>query len=411
MARDLAAVRADFPILERRVHGKPLVYLDSAATSQKPRSVLEAMDRYYQQCNANVHRGVYQLAEEATAALEGGRAKVARFLNARKPREVVFTKNATESVNLVAHTWARANLVAGDAVLVSQMEHHANIVPWHQLAAERGIEVRWIPLTAEGTLDLSDLPRLLDGTKLVGVTAMSNVLGTINDLAPVISAAHAEGAVVLVDGAQSVPHLTTDVQALGCDFLVFSAHKMLGPTGLGVLWAREELLDGMPPFLGGGEMITDVRLDGFTPNETPWKFEAGTPPIAEVVGLDAAIDYLSEVGMAQIREHEVALTSYTLDALDEAFGSDIVVFGPRSPRERGGVISFALDDLHAHDVAQVLDEHAVCVRAGHHCAKPLMRLLGVPATARASFYLYNNEDDVELFVKALDAARSFFARA
>ncbi len=356
-----------------------------------------------------MHRGVYELAEEATAAFEGSRSKVARFLNARSTREIVFTKNATESSNLVAQAWGRANLKPGDTVVITQMEHHANIVPWHQLAAERAIELRWIPLTPDGRLDLSDISRILDGAKLLGITAMSNVLGTINDLAPLIAAAHGAGALVLVDGAQSVPHLTTDVQSLGCDFLIFSGHKMLGPTGIGVLWAREELLDAMPPFLGGGEMILDVRLDGFTPNELPWKFEAGTPPIAEAIGLGAAIDYLSNVGLDAIRNHEISLVTYALDALEERFGEGIRIFGPRDPGIRGGVISFSLGDIHAHDISQVLDNEGVCVRAGHHCAKPLMRVLGVPATARASFYLYNDEADVDALVTALVAAEKFFA--
>lgn len=409
MGRSLAHLKDDFPIFKREIKGRRLVYLDSAATSQKPRSVIDAMDHYYEHSNANVHRGVYELAEEATAAFEGSRSKVARFLNARSAREIVFTKNATESSNLVAQSWARANLKPGDPVVITQMEHHANIVPWHQLVAERGIELRWIPLTPDGRLDLSDISRLLDGAKLLGVTAMSNVLGTINDLKPLVAAAHDAGALVLVDGAQSVPHLTTDVQAMGCDFLIFSAHKMLGPTGIGVLWAREELLDAMPPFLGGGEMITDVRLDGFTPNELPWKFEAGTPPIAEAVGLGAAIDYLSDVGMDAIRDHEISLVTYALSALEERFGEGIQVFGPRDPAIRGGVVSFSLGDIHAHDISQVLDDEGVCVRAGHHCAKPLMRVLGIPATARASFYLYNDESDVDALVSALISAEKFFA--
>lgn len=405
----LAHLKDDFPIFQRDTKGKPFVYLDSAATSQKPRAVLDAMDNYYERSNANVHRGVYELAEEATVAFEGSRSKVARFLNARSTREIVFTKNATESSNLVAQAWGRANLKPGDAVVITQMEHHANIVPWHQLAAERGIELRWIPLTPDGRLDLSDVSRILDGAKLLGVTAMSNVLGTINDLEPLIAAAHGAGALVLVDGAQSVPHLTTDVQSLGCDFLIFSGHKMLGPTGIGVLWAREELLDAMPPFLGGGEMILDVRLDGFTPNELPWKFEAGTPPIAEAIGLGAAIDYLSNVGLDAIRNHEISLVTYALDALEERFGEGIRIFGPRDPGIRGGVISFSLGDIHAHDISQVLDDEGVCVRAGHHCAKPLMRVLGVPAAARASFYLYNDESDIDALVTALVTAEKFFA--
>jgi cysteine desulfurase/selenocysteine lyase len=409
----LARLRTDFPILDRRVNGKRLVYLDSAATAQKPQAVLDALNDYYEQRNANVHRGVYTIAEEATAAYEEARAKTARFINAPSTREVIFTRSTTESTNLVAHAWARANLAAGDPVVLTYMEHHANIVPWHQLAAERGIELRWIPLTPDGHLDLTDLPRLLDGARLLAVTAVSNVLGTINDIAPLAEAAHAAGALVLVDAAQSAPHLTIDVAASGADFLAFSGHKMLGPTGIGVLWARRELLEAMPPFLGGGEMISDVRLDGFTCAELPWKFEAGTPPIAEAVGLGAAIDYLEGVGMEAVRAHEVSLATYALATLGERFGDRFRVHGPASPAERSGVLSFEFDTsrgdtVHPHDIAQVLDSDGVCVRAGHHCAKPLMRVLGVAATARASFYVYNDEDDIDALGDALTAVDKMF---
>ena len=404
----LADLRADFPILDRRVQDKRLVYLDSAATSQKPTSVLDAMEWYYRQQNANVHRGVYTLAEEATAAYEAARAKTARFLGAARPREVIFTKSTTEAMNLVAHAWARANLSAGDAVVISHMEHHANVVPWHILAAERGIELRWIPLTPDGHLDTTGLPRLLDGAKLLAITAVSNVLGTINDVRPLADAAHAAGAVFLVDAAQAAPHLRVDVQEMGADFLACSGHKMLGPTGVGVLYGREELLEAMPPFLGGGEMITDVRLDGFTCAELPWKFEAGTPPIAEAIGLAAAIDYLDAAGMGAIRDHEVALTRYALDTLGERFGDRFRVFGPAAAEERSGVVSFEFAGIHAHDISQVLDSEGVCVRAGHHCAKPLMRVLGVPATTRASFYIYNDEEDVDALADALAAAEKLF---
>jgi cysteine desulfurase / selenocysteine lyase len=409
----LARLRTDFPILDRQVNGKRLVYLDSAATAQKPQAVLDALNDYYEQRNANVHRGVYTIAEEATAAYEEARAKTARFINAPSTREVIFTRSTTEATNLVAHAWARANLAAGDPVVLTHMEHHANIVPWHQLAAERGIELRWIPLTADGHLDLTDLPRLLDGAKLLAVTAVSNVLGTINDIAPLAEAAHAAGALVLVDAAQSAPHLTIDVVATGADFLAFSGHKMLGPTGIGVLWARRELLEAMPPFLGGGEMIADVRLDGFTCAELPWKFEAGTPPIAEAVGLGAAVDYLERVGMEAVRAHEVSLATYAFATLGERFGDRFRVHGPASPAERSGVMSFEFatshgDPVHPHDIAQVLDSEGVCVRAGHHCAKPLMRVLGVPATARASFYVYNDEDDIDALGDALTAVDKMF---
>ena len=404
----LARLRTDFPILSRQINGKRLVYLDSAATSQKPQAVLDALDDYYTEHNANVHRGVYTLAEEATAAYEEARAKSARFIAAPSPREVIFTRSTTEATNLVAHAWGRSTLAAGDVVVLTHMEHHANIVPWHMLAAERGIELRWIPLTPDGQLDLTELPRLLDGAKLLGVTAVSNVLGTINDIAPLAEAAHDAGALVLVDAAQAAPHITMDVGALGADFLAFSGHKMLGPTGIGVLWARRELLEAMPPFLGGGEMISDVRLDGFTPAELPWKFEAGTPPIAEAVGLGAAIDYLGTVGMEAVRAHEVSLTAYAISSLTERFGDRFRVHGPADPEARSGVMSFEFADVHPHDIAQVLDSEGVCVRAGHHCAKPLMRVLGVNATARASFYVYNDEDDVDALGDALTSVEKMF---
>ena len=406
---DLRSLQADFPILGRTVKGKRLVYLDSAATAQKPRQVLEAMDRYYTELNSGVHRGVYTLAEEATAAYEAARARAGAFIGATDAAEVVFTRNTTEAINLVAYTWARANLVAGDAVVVTTMEHHANIVPWHMLREERGIDVRWIPLTDEGRLDLADLDRLLDGAKLLSVAHVSNVLGTINDLRPLADAAHAAGALFLADAAQSVPHMPVDVAALDCDFLAFSAHKMLGPTGIGVLWARRELLESMPPFLGGGQMIREVRLDGFTTAEVPYKFEAGTMPVAEAIGLAAAADYLDAVGLDRVRAHEMELTAYALDRLRDALGDGIRVFGPPTAEGRGGVISFELVGVHPHDVSQVLDEHGVCVRAGHHCAKPLMSALGVPATARASFYVYNDEADADALVEGLVAARDFFA--
>jgi cysteine desulfurase/selenocysteine lyase len=406
---DLAHLKADFPILGRQVHGKRLVYLDSAASSQKPVQVLDAMDAFYRTSYANVHRGVYQIATEATDAMETARAKVARFLGAGSPDEIVFTRNATEAVNLVASSWARTNLAEGDVVVLSHMEHHANVVPWHMLAAERGVQLRWIPLTDDGRLDTTDLAQLLDGARLLAVTAMSNVLGTVNDITALTAQAHDAGALVLVDGAQSVPHLPTDVQAMGCDFLVCSAHKLCGPSGIGALWARSELLAEMPPFMGGGEMILDVRLDGFTPNVAPHKFEAGTPAIAETVGFGAAVDYLSAVGMDVVRAHEVELVGYALDLLEERFGDRIRFHGPRDPRLRGGVVSFELADVHPHDVSQILDQEGVCVRAGHHCAKPLMRLLGVSASARASFYVYNDEADADALADALAIALKYFA--
>jgi cysteine desulfurase/selenocysteine lyase len=408
MALDVDLLKKDFPILDRRAHDRRLVYLDSASSSQKPTAVLEAMERLYETTYANVHRGVYAIAEESTRLYEEARAKVVSFIGARSPAEVVFTKNVTEALNLVAYAWGRAHLGEGDVVVLTEMEHHANLVPWLQLKAERGITLRYLPVTEEGLLGLDDLDRVLDGAKLVGITCISNVLGTINPVRVVADAAHAAGAVVVADAAQAVPHLPTNVGALGCDFVGFTGHKMLGPTGIGCLWAREELLDAMPIFLGGGEMIRDVRLDGFTTNELPWKFEAGTPPIAEAVGLGAAVDYLAALGMESVRAHEISLTRYAMATLGARHGDDLTIFGPSHAEQRGGVISFAYKDIHPHDLSQVLDQAGVCVRAGHHCAKPLMRRLGVTATARASFYLYNDEADVDALADALaDAARLF----
>jgi cysteine desulfurase/selenocysteine lyase len=406
---DVAQVKKDFPILDRDVAGHRLVFLDSAASSQKPRAVLDAMEHYYVTTHANVHRGVYTIAEEATKAYEAARSTVARFIGAPSPRGVVFTKNATEAVNLVAHSYGRSLLPPGKAVLLSVMEHHANLVPWLMLLEERGTELRFLDIDDAGRLVLDDLDRLLDGVGLVALTAMSNVLGTLNPIAEIAARAHAAGAVVLVDAAQSVPHAVTDIAAMGCDFLAFSAHKMCGPTGIGVLWGREDLLEAMPAFLGGGEMIRDVRLDGWTPNEIPWRFEAGTPPIAEAIGLSAAVDYLTDLGMEAVREHEVALTSHALATLSERHGDDLRIFGPLEAADRGGVISFTFRDIHPHDLSQVLDSSGVCIRAGHHCARPLMRRLGVPATSRASFYVYNDEADVEALSDGLLAATDLFA--
>ncbi len=406
---DVAALKPDFPVLNQEVHGRRLVYLDSAASSQHPRAVLEAMDRYYETTHANVHRGVYALAEEADRLYEDARRSVGRFIGAPDPTtEVIFTKNATESVNLVAASWGRKHLHEGDVVLLTEMEHHANLVPWLMLAEEQGVELRWLGVGDDYRLDLAELEELVTGVKLVACSAMSNVLGTITPFAEIAAVAHRAGALVLADGAQSVPHLPTDVQAMGCDFLVFSGHKMLGPTGIGVLWARRELLEEMPPFLGGGGMIRDVRRDGFTTNELPWKFEAGTPPIAEAVGLGAAVRYLEAIGMDRVRAHEVELTAYAQGALAGRFGEKVTIFGPEGTDGRGGVLSLAFGDVHPHDLAQVLDQSGVCVRAGHHCAKPLMRRLGVNATARASLYLYNDEEDVDALVDALAEADTLF---
>lgn len=408
MVLDVAAVRRDFPILSRRIDGKPLVYLDSANTSQKPQVVIDALGEFMAHGYAPINRSAYRLAAEATDAFEGTRSALARFINAPHDHEIVFTKNATEALNLAILSWGRANLAPGDVVVLTHMEHHANIVPWHMLADERGIVLRWVPLTADGRLDLSNLDDLLRDARAFSFTAMSNVLGTINPVAQLCAAAHAAGAIAIVDACQSVPHMPTDVRAWDADFVAFSSHKMCGPSGVGVLWGRETLLDAMPPMLGGGNMIADVRLDGFTTAPLPAKFEAGTPAIAEVVALGAAVRYLEGLGMAAIRRHEIDLTSHVLQVLDDRFGEDIVVHGPRNPELRGATFSFALRDVHPHDVSQVLDQHNVCVRAGHHCAKPLMRLLGVNATARASFYLYNTPEEADALADALDAVSDIF---
>lgn len=406
-------IKKDFPVLQQTVHDKPLIYLDSGNTSQKPQAVIDAMSAYYETTNANVHRGSYDLAVRATEALEGARAKVAAFINAPATNEVVFTKNATEAFNLLAKSWGAANLEAGDAVVISEMEHHANIVPWQMLRAEKDIDIRWIPVTDDGHLDLTDLDTLLEGAKLLSVTAMSNVLGTLNDIPRLAEAAHRHGALLAVDGSQYVPHVPTDVQAMGADFLIFTGHKMLGPMGIGVLWARAEILEAMPPFLGGGEMILNVTKEGFTTTDIPWKFEAGTPMVAEAVGLGAAIDYLTEIGMENVRRHEIELTAYALRTLTERYGNRIEIHGPSEPAERGGVLSFVYGEpdmrVHPHDIAQVLDQSGVCVRAGHHCAKPLLQTMQVPATSRASLYLYNDNDDVDALADALEASSDIFA--
>lgn len=409
MSFDVSVVKKDFPLLSREENGEPLIYLDSAATSQKPQKVLDVIDSYYREINANVHRGAYRLAEQATTAMEDAREKVSNFIKSDRSEEIIFTKNATESMNLVARSWGESNLNEGDVVLVSSLEHHANIVPWHQLAESRGIEVRWIPLTESGLFDLTDLDRLLDGVKLVAVSGASNVLGTVPPVRMLADAAHNVGALCLVDASQYVPHRPTDLAELGCDFLAFTGHKMCGPTGIGVLWGRSELLESMPAFLGGGEMILDVTKEGFTTNTIPWKFEAGTPPIAEIVGLGAAVDYLESLGMENVLDHEKTLTSYALQTLSDRFGNDLVIHGPTDVSVRGGVLSMCYQDVHPHDVSQVLDSHGVCVRAGHHCAKPLMKLLDVNATVRASLYLYNDESDVDALADALEATGQFFS--
>ncbi|HYT29412.1 MAG TPA: SufS family cysteine desulfurase [Actinomycetota bacterium] len=406
---DVERVRKDFPILERRVGpdgATPLVYLDSSATSQKPRQVIDALTDYYERHNANIHRGVYSLAEEATAMYEEARAKLARFVGAPDPSCIVFTRGTTESTNLVAHGFARKFLGEGDEILLSVIEHHSNLVPWQFVAQATGATLRYLSLADDGTLDLSDLGSLLtERTKLVAVTGMSNVLGTLPPIRELTDAAHTVGAAVLVDGAQLVPHVPVDVQALDVDFLTVSGHKMLGPTASGGLYGKREQLDRMDPFLGGGEMIMEVYPDRSTFKEPPWKFEAGTMNIAQEIGLGVAVDYLLELGMDAVREHEKEITAYAIRRLTDAGAK---VFGPTDVDVRGGAVSFWFRDIHPHDLAQVLDTDGVCVRAGHHCAQPLMRVLGVPATVRASFYVYNNGDEVDALVAALERAEGFF---
>jgi cysteine desulfurase/selenocysteine lyase len=409
MSFDAALVKKDFPLLQRRINDKPLVYLDSANTSQKPQQVIDAMSQFMETSYAPINRSAYQLAAESTDAFENARSLCRTFINAPRTNEIIFTKNTTEALNLVAHSWGGANLQPGDVVVLTHMEHHANIVPWHMLVQSHGIQLRWVPLTSDGQLDLTNLDELLKGAKVFSFTAMSNVLGTLTPVKQLCAAAHAAGALAIVDGCQYVPHNVTDVTEWDADFLTFSSHKMCGPSGIGVLWGREELLNAMPPFLGGGNMIGDVRLDGFTCAELPDKFEAGTPPITEVIGLGAAITYLNAIGMSNIRQHEKETITYALSALHERYGNDITIHGPTDPEVRGTALSFKFKDVHPHDLSQVLDQSNICVRAGHHCAKPLMRLLGANATARASFYLYNSLDDVDALVNALEGAGDLFS--
>jgi cysteine desulfurase/selenocysteine lyase len=405
---DVAAIRKDFPILEREMQdGVPLVFLDSAASSQKPKQVIQAMSQFYETEYANVHRGIYKLAEEATAAFESARERVAKFVGAESARQIIFTRNATEAINLVANSWGRANLREGDLVLLTEMEHHSNIVPWQMLASQIGFQIEFTPMTEDLRIDLAEYGTLLErGPKLVGFTQMSNVLGTINPVAEMTEMAHTAGAVVLVDGAQSIPHMAVNVAELNIDFLAFSAHKMCGPTGIGALYGRRELLEEMPPFMGGGEMIKRVKFDSFTTTELPSKFEAGTPPIAQAVGFGAAVDYLSNLGMPAIRQHEVEMIERALEQLEEVPG--VRVYGPAA-EYKGGVAAFTFADAHPHDVAQILDRQGVAVRAGHHCAMPLHEKLGLPATTRASFYLYNTPDDIDSLIEGLYAVRKVFA--
>jgi cysteine desulfurase / selenocysteine lyase len=402
-----ADIRRDFPILSRQVHGKPLVYLDSTSSSQKPYKVIEAMSAYYETTHANVHRGVYEISEEATAQMERARVKVARFIKARQSKQVIFTRNTTESINLVAYSWGNSNISTGDLIVLTEMEHHSNLVPWQLLAQRTGARLEFVPVTDDGLLRLDIYEQLLQQQpKLVAFAHMSNVLGTLNPAQQMIAQAHAVGAIVLLDAAQSVPHLPVDVQALDADFVCFSSHKMLGPTGIGVLYGRRDLLEAMPPFMGGGDMIRTVRLRESTWNDLPWKFEAGTPSIAEAIGLGAAVDYLNDLGMENVQQHEQDITAYAMAQLQNIPG--LIIYGPGAS-QRGGVISFTLGDIHPHDLASILDQEVgVAIRAGHHCAQPLMERYGLAATARASFYVYTVPEDIDMLVQGLHKALQIF---
>ncbi len=408
---DVKTIKKDFPIFTFNDRGESLVYLDSAASSQRPSQVLVAMDDYYRRTHANVHRGVYQLAENATKLYEKARTNVGKFIGAKSPAtEVIFTKNATEAINLVAKTWGIKNLKQGDKVVVTVLEHHANLVPWLMLKESIGIELEYIEIDANGLLDLSDLEAKLNGAKLVAISMASNVLGTLTPIEDITKMAHDNGALILADGAQFVPHNKIDVSSLDIDFLAFTGHKMLGPTGIGVLWAKEKLLEAMPPFLGGGEMILDVRRDRYLANDLPYKFEAGTPPIAEAIGLDAAVKYLESIGMDNIKHHDHFLIDYSFNLIEDLLGDAITIYGPKRSQNslRNGLISFGFEGVHPHDIAQVLDSNNVCVRAGHHCAKPLMSTLCTTATTRASFYFYNSTEDVDRLVDGLIKIKEMF---
>jgi cysteine desulfurase / selenocysteine lyase len=406
---NIESIRNDFPILKRKVHkDKPLVYLDNAATTQKPIQVIEAISNYYLTYNSNIHRAVHELAEEATLAYETTRDKIAKFVNAKNREEVVFVRGTTEAINLVAYAWGRQNINKDDIIVTTEYEHHSNIVPWQLLAKEKGAKLEYIGVDDNGELILDHLDKYLQTgkVKLVTFSQMSNVLGTITDSEEIVKKAKKYGARVLIDGAQSVPHLKVDLQKLDCDFFAFSAHKMLGPTGVGVLWARKELLQDMVPFNGGGDMIREVHKYETTWNDLPYKFEAGTPNIADVIGFAAALDYLDKIGMDKVREHEMELTKYALDKLSQMKG--IVLYGPKDVSKRGGVISFNLGDIHPHDLATIIDEDGIAIRSGHHCAQVLMERLDVSATSRASFYIYNTKEEVDVFVKSLNRAKELF---
>ncbi len=407
---DVAAIRADFPVLDQEVFpGVPLVYLDSAATAQKPLAVIEAVSHYYRNDNANIHRGIHALAERATADYEGARQKIADFIGAKSAKEVIFVRNATEGINLVAQTWGRVNIGPGDEILLTELEHHSNMVPWQMLAEEKGATLRYLPVAGDCCLDLSQYDKMLtERTKLVGFTGMSNVLGAISPIKEMVAKAHAAGAVTLVDGAQYAPHVPTDVVDLGADFVAISSHKMCGPTGIGVLYGKRKLLEAMPPYMGGGDMIRRVTLAGSEWNGLPWKFEAGTPGIAQAIGVGAAVDYLSAVGMEKIEAYEHAIADYALEALSELNG--VRTLGPPAA-ERGAAIAFTVEGMHPHDVAELLNRDGIAIRAGHHCAMPLHQKLNLPATSRASFYLYNTFDEVTKLVAALHKAQKLFGVA
>lgn len=405
---DLSMIRKDFPILKESINGKPLVYLDSAATSQKPRQVIDAMKTYYETSNANVHRGVHTLGSRATDAYEAARSNVAKFINAKRDEQIVFTRGTTESLNMVAHGYARPRLKPGDEIIITPMEHHSNLIPWQQVAKATGATLTYLPLQTDGTIELGDVEKAITArTKIVAMVHVSNVLGTINPIGEIAKIAHRHGAILVVDGAQSVPHMPVDVQALDCDFLAFSGHKMMGPTGIGVLYGKREVLEQMEPIHFGGEMIEVVELYESTFKEVPYRFEGGTPIIAGAVGLSAAIDYLKEIGLSAIHERDVALTSYAYDRLREL--EEIEVYGPAG--ERGALVTFNLRGVHPHDLSTALDAEGVAIRAGHHCAQPLMRWLKQSATARASFYVYNTEQDIDVLMSALTMAKEFFSHA
>ncbi len=403
-----ASVIRDFPLLAERSHGKRLVYLDSAATSQKPQVVIDALVDYYQHYNANIHRSVYGIAERATEAFEGARAKLARFFGAAEPAEIIWTRNTTEALNIVSYCWGLQNLKEGDAILCTQLEHHSNLVPWQLLAAKTGAVLRFIEVDSQGVHRLDNLDELLDGVKLVALSHVSNALGTIAPLDVIIPRAHAAGAIVCVDGAQSAPHMPVDLRRLEVDFFAASGHKMCGPTGIGFLFGKRALLEAMPPFITGGDMIRKVSYESTTFNEIPWKFEAGTSNVADAIGYGVAVDYLESLGMDWVRDHEKSLMRYAFERIAELAARGLVVYGPADPERASGVLSFNFADIHPHDLASILDTEGVCIRAGHHCAMPLMEKMGWPATARASFYIYNNEDDVDVLMHALERAAAVF---